>query len=116
MEDFLPEAREAGRFKARKNALSQSRKLALHIGDEVIPVSELRAEGLTVNKKYQLPRRAHVEIYDGSKSLFVGMIHYAQEEASFQHFEFKRLNPISAEAPKDYAADEYEIAGLISTC
>lgn len=114
MEYFLPNAIEAGRYKARQNAISKSKKLALHIGDEVIPVSDLHHNGFSVNKKYELPKRAHVEVFDGSRSLYVGMIHYAQEEANFQHFEFKRISPITAEAPKDYAAEETQIAGLIT--
>lgn len=115
MEYFLPNIDEAGRHKASKQSGFSTRKIALHIEEEVIPIAEFDQTGFAVDKKYRLPKRANVEIWEGATSLYQGMIHYAVEEREFQRFEFKRLNPAMSRAPRDYADEDGMIAGLLTT-
>lgn len=114
MEDYLPNAVEAGRYKAQKEATHRSSKLAVHVEGEVIPVVEFYDTGFAVQSQYRLPNRAHVEVFDGAKSLYLGMIHYSVVDNQLQRFEFKRLNPATGQMPKDYADENMPIAGLIS--
>ncbi len=114
MEYFLPDAAQAGLNMRQRRSQQDRAKLSVHIEGHVIPVTELTRTGFAVDKRYRFPQKARVEIYDGSRSIYFGLVHYADEEAELQHFEFKQRAPARAHAPKDYAEGETHIVGLIA--
>lgn len=114
MEYYLPNASEAALHKAKKASKIEAKKLSIQVNGDLIPVAEYYGNGFAVLKKYSMPKSAHIELWQGSTSLFTGLIHYADEEQDMQRFEFKRVNAVASQAPKDFAEDDVLIAGLLS--
>lgn len=111
MEVFLPDAREAGRFKSKSKQSQNTKRFAVKIDGHELPIAEFYDHGFALRREYRLPRQARVVVLGESGALCHGLIHYAHVEDDLQHFEFKRVTAFAGEAPKDYSPDDDVFSG-----
>lgn len=89
MSEYLPEAVRLGLEEARKAAQRKSKRLCVHVGEQVYRINRLWDGGFAMDARDAHKVRGHVQIYDGAKHLYQALVVASQEEGDEQVFEFK---------------------------
>ena len=113
MSEFLPKEVRAGMELARKQAQRSSSRLKLRVGNQSFTILRLWDEGFALDDEADAPQRGFADIYEGSRHLTQCLIVASGDEPGERHFEFKRATAAHDSAPRDYAPEEPEPAGLL---
>lgn len=84
----------------------KSSRLRLQVGEAVYPVLRFWHDGCVLDGKLAPKLRGLVDVYDGSRHLFQGLIVAATGEGDEITCEFKRLTPVTDKAPLDFWQEE----------
>lgn len=106
------EVRE-GLERARQKASPRSRRLALHLGDDVYPIRRVWNDGFAIELGRVNRLRGHVEIHEGSRHILTCLIAATDVQDDELICHFKRVSPVLDRAPLDYEVEE-ELPILLS--
>ncbi len=106
MLEFLSSEVLAGLEAARKLRERKASRLRIQVGEAVYPVLRFWHDGCVLDGKLTPRLRGLVDVYDGSRHLFQGLIVAATVDGDEITCEFKRLTPVTDRAALDFWRDE----------
>lgn len=113
MLEFLPEDIRRGLLMAQERTSRRTRRLSVHIGEAVFPLTRLWEGGFAVDAQRTPRLRGRVDLYDGPRHLSQCLIIAAEEDGGQTVYEFKRETAVLGQPPRDYAEDEPRPAGYL---
>lgn len=113
MLEFLPEDIRRGLLMAQERTTRRTRRLSVHVGDAVFPLSRLWDGGFSVDAQRTPRLRGLVDLYDGPRHLSQCLIIAAAAEGGQTIYEFKRETAAVDRPPRDYAEDGSPPAGYL---
>ncbi|WP_138934616.1 hypothetical protein [Roseovarius arcticus] len=102
MDMHLPPDVQEGLDKARRAALLKSSRLTVEVGGVSYRILRAWPGGFAVEAADAAHLRGLVDLYDGPRHLSRCLIVAASEEGGEQHFEYKRMTPVSDGQPVDF--------------
>ena len=114
MSTYVPEAVQAGLDAARNKRQKQKSKFRIETQDGYFRLLKLWDGGFAVSLDDVPKLRGLVDIYDGPNHLFQCLIVASCEEMYEMHYEYKRMTAVLRNAPRDFAVDDPEVAGLLT--
>ena len=113
MLEFLPQDIRDAIASAYKRERRRKSKLHVQCGDAVFPILRLWEGGFALDAALSPQLRGLVDIYDGSRHIYQGLI-VASEPADGEVLcDFKRLSVVSDQQPLDYWRDTEAPAGYL---
>lgn len=113
MLEFLPVEVREGLEVARKRDMRRKSRLRVHLGGQVYPVLRFWDDGFSVDGDRATHLRGLVDIYDGARHVFQGLIIASTVENGELICEFKRSNAVSDQPPLDFWHDENAPVGYL---
>ena len=113
MSDVLPAEISAAIEEARRSGRRGRHRLRVEIGGQSLTLLRLWKTGFAVDGNDAPRVRGLVDIYDGARHLSHCLVMAAAVENGEVRFEFKRATPAADRAPRDFAPETPEPAGLI---
>jgi hypothetical protein len=106
MESFLSDEVRVGLEQARKRAAKASKRLCVHVGNDVFRITQTFDNGFSVPADLDTDLRGLVDVYDGPKHLFQCLIVCAELSDDDVHYEYKRTTEAVDQAPVDFVRVE----------
>ncbi len=103
MLEHLPQELSEALARDRRRGRSPRRRLNLRVGEAVVPLLWLGANGFAIAAERGLVLRGLVDVYDGPRHLFQGLIMASAEADGVILYEFKRMSPAREAPPRDFA-------------
>lgn len=91
---------------ARSVVARRSRKLCLHVGDDVYPISRLWSGGFAIATDDAPRLRGFVDLYDGPRHLSNGLIVTSRHDGAEWVYEFQWNTSASAAPALDYIRED----------
>ena len=91
-----------GLERARQKASPRSRRLAVHLGDEVFPIRRVWQDGFAIERGRVTRLRGHVEIHEGPRHILTGLIEASDVQGDELICHFKRVSRVLERVPLDY--------------
>lgn len=113
MLEFLPREVREGLEAARKRDHKRKSRLRVQLGTEVFPILRFWDDGFAVDADRTAHLRGLVDIFDGSRHIFQGLIIASTIENGELVCEFKRSTMVSERPPVDFWRDENAPVGYL---
>lgn len=113
MLEYLPAEVREGLEAARKRDMRRKSRLRVQLGDQVYPILRLRDDGFTVDAEHASHLRGLVDIFDGARHVFQGLIIASTVENGELICEFKRSTAVTDRPPLDFWKDENAPVGYL---
>lgn len=105
MLEFLSKEVREGLDMARKTKERRKFKLSIRVGEAVFPVLQFWHDGFVLDGALTSHLRGLVDLYDGSRHVFQCLIIASVSEGDEIKCEFKRMTPVTENAPLDFWLD-----------
>lgn len=113
MLEYLPAEVREGLEAARKRDMRRKSRLRVQLGDQVYPILRLLDDGFTVDAEHASHLRGLVDIFDGARHVFQGLIIASTVENGELICEFKRSTAVTDRPPLDFWKDENAPVGYL---
>ncbi|THD85304.1 hypothetical protein E7811_06265 [Aliigemmobacter aestuarii] len=113
MLECLPAEVREGLEAARKRDMRKKSRLRVQLGDQVYPILRFWDDGFTVDAEHASHLRGLVDIFDGARHVFQGLIIASTVENGELICEFKRSTAVTDRPPLDFWKDENAPVGYL---
>lgn len=113
MLEFLPQDIRDAIASAYKRERRRKSKLHVQCGGAVFPILRLWEGGFALDGALSPQLRGLVDIYDGSRHIYQGLIVASETEDGEVHCEFKRFSAVCDQQPLDYCREKDAPAGYL---
>lgn len=113
MLEFLPIEVRDGLEAARKRDLRRRSRLRVQLGEAVFPILRFWDDGFSVDADRATHLRGLVDIFDGARHIFQGLIIASTVENGELICEFKRSTAVTDRPPLDFWRDENAPVGYL---
>jgi len=113
MLEFLPQDIRDGLEAARKRESGRKSRLRVQVGEAVFPILRFWHDGFALDAALTPHLRGLVDVYDGSRHIFQGLIVASLVDNGDLICDFKRMTIVSDRAALDYERDENAPVALL---
>lgn len=114
MSEFLPKEVREGIEAARKQALRESSRLRVQVGDAVFPILRYWDTGFALDSEDAPNLRGLVDLYDGANHLYQCLIVASEDSGYEMIYEFKRSTAAVDKAPLDFVRPDDAPVALLN--
>lgn len=114
MSEFLPKEVREGIEAARKQALRESSRLRVQVGDAVFPILRYWDTGFALDSEDAPNLRGLVDLYDGANHLYQCLIVASEDSGDEMIYEFKRSTAAVDKAPLDFVRPDDAPVALLN--
>lgn len=112
---YLPQDVQRALEEAHKAMQRKSRRLCIHVGDNVYPVSQLWEDSFSIDAEDAPKLRGFVDLYDGPRHVSQCLIMTSREEGGERVYDFKWNTDVADKPAVDYVRDENAPIALIAS-
>lgn len=113
MEAYFPADVLAGMKHAARKSERKSKRLCVHVGEDVFPIVKFEDDGFAVDQEETPELRGLVDLYDGPRHLAQALIVRSRGEGDLRHYEYKRRTAAEDRVPLDYAVEREQPTALL---
>ena len=111
---YLPQDVLSALEAAHKAMQRKSKRLCIHVGDDIYPVSQLSEASFAISADDAPKLRGFVELYDGPRHLSQCLIMTSREESGDRIYDFKWNTAVANSPAVDYVREENAPIALIA--